>query len=222
MKPSAVIFDLDGVLTDTAEFHYLAWKAIATRLGVDFNLDDNEKLKGVDRENSLLYILEKGGIAMEASQFKQLLCDKNEHYLSLIADINPNHLFAGVLSCFRKLKASNIKIGLASASKNAALVINKLGIEALFDYVGDAAVVTHSKPAPDIFLAVANGLKVAPEYCIGVEDAVAGVQAIKSANMFAVGIGDTKVLTQAELVFANMSELDLNKVLSCYQSNTAT
>jgi beta-phosphoglucomutase len=214
MKTSAVIFDLDGVLTDTAEFHFIAWKAIANKLGVEFNQEDNEKLKGVDRENSLMYIIKKGGIAMEASQFNHLLAEKNEHYLTLINDINPSHLFAGVLTCFATLKKANIKIGLASASKNASLVINKLGIEPLFDFVGDAASVAHSKPAPDIFLSVAEGLEVAPQNCVGVEDAVAGISAIKSAKMFAVGIGDAQVLTQAELVFPSMSEFDLDMVLT--------
>lgn len=222
MKTSAVIFDLDGVLTDTAEFHFIAWKAIANKLGIEFDKEDNEKLKGVDRENSLMYIIEKGGIALEANQFNHLLAEKNEHYLTLINDINPNHLFAGVLTCFATLKKANIKIGLASASKNASLVINKLGIEPLFDFIGDAASVAHSKPAPDIFLAVAEGLKIAPQYCVGVEDAVAGISAIKSANMFAVGIGDAKVLTQAELVFPSMTELDFDLVLTTCLLMSAT
>lgn len=214
MKTRAVIFDLDGVLTDTAEFHYIAWQAIANKLGVDFDLQDNEKLKGVDRENSLRYILTKGGIVMESGLFKQLLAAKNEHYLTLINDINPNHLFAGVLPCFAKLKSKNIKIGLASASKNARLVIKKLGIEPLFDFIGDAASVAKNKPAPDIFLSVAAGLNIEPKNCIGVEDAVAGLKAIKSANMFAVGIGDAKILTQAALVFPTMSKFDLELVIS--------
>ena len=213
MKTSAVIFDLDGVLTDTAEFHFIAWKAIATKLGVDFDKADNEQLKGVDRENSLKYIIDKGSNLVDENQFNDLLAEKNAHYLTLINDINPSHLFAGVLTCFATLKKAKIKIGLASASKNASLVINKLGIEPLFDFIGDAAAVAHSKPAPDIFLAVAEGLKVLPENCVGVEDAVAGISAIKSAKMFAVGIGDAQVLTQAALVFPNMSEFDLDVVL---------
>jgi len=214
MKTYAVIFDLDGVLTDTAEFHFIAWQAIANNLGIEFNQEDNEQLKGVDRENSLRYIIDKGDVVISDTQFNDLLAEKNNHYLTLINDINPSHLFSGVLPCFAALKMANIKIGLASASKNAHLVINKLGIEPLFDFIGDAAAVAHSKPAPDIFLAVAEGLGVAPENCIGVEDAVAGISAIKSAEMLAVGIGDALVLTQAELVFPSMSEFDLGKVLT--------
>ena len=111
MKTSAVIFDLDGVLTDTAEFHYIAWKAIANKLGIEFNQEDNEKLKGVDRENSLKYIIDKGDIKIDTEQFEQLLVKKNEHYLTLINDINPSHLFPGVLTCFATLKKANIRIG---------------------------------------------------------------------------------------------------------------
>ncbi len=213
MKTSAVIFDLDGVLTDTAEFHFIAWQAIAKRLVINFDQSDNEALKGVDRQASLQYILDKGAKTLSKKEFKQLLFDKNQHYLQLIEQITPSHLYTGVLTCFEKLTAAGIKIGLASASKNAALVIKKLGIETLFDYVGDAAAVAHSKPAPDIFLAVAQGLKVAPQHCIGIEDAVAGVSAIKAANMFAVGIGDENILAQADLVFPSIEQLDLDLVL---------
>jgi len=211
---TTVIFDLDGVLTDTAEFHFIAWQATANKLGVSFNRDDNEKLKGVDRENSLQYILDKESLKVSAEKFQELLNQKNEHYLTLINEVDPSYLFDGVLNCFSALKKSNINIGLASASKNASLVIKKLGIEDLFDFVGDAAAVANSKPAPDIFLSVAQGLQVTPESCIGIEDAVAGVSAIKSANMFAVGIGEASILTQADIVFSNMSELDFNKLLT--------
>ena len=183
-------------------------------LPIEFDQADNEQLKGVDRENSLTYIIEKGGIIINDKQFKDLLTEKNEQYLTLINDISPSHLFAGVLNCFAALKKANIKIGLASASKNASLVISKLGIEPWFDFIGDAAAVAHSKPSPDIFLAVAEGLGVVPENCIGVEDAVAGISAINSANMFAVGIGEVQVLTHAALVFPSMNEFDLDNVLT--------
>jgi len=214
MTTSAVIFDLDGVLTDTAEFHFIAWQTTANKLGIDFSKEDNEKLKGVDRENSLKYILAKAQLTIDSTKFEQLLKEKNDHYLRLISTIDSSHLFDGVLTCFAALKKANIKIGLASASKNADLVINKLGIAEHFDFIGDAASVAKSKPAPDIFLSVAHGLQVAPKNCIGVEDAVAGVSAIKSANMFAVGIGEPQVLTQADIVFSNMSEFDFKLVLT--------
>jgi beta-phosphoglucomutase len=222
MKTSAVIFDLDGVLTDTAEFHFIAWQNIAKQLGIDFTQNDNEALKGVDRQGSLQHMLNKGGITLNEYDFEQLLIAKNQHYLQLIKQLDPSYLYDGVIDCFTKLKASGIKIGLASASKNAAFVINKLGIESWFDFVGDAAKVAHSKPAPDIFLSVAKGLAVSPKQCIGVEDAVAGIKAIKAAKMFAVGIGDEKVLNQADLVFPSTAQLDLDLALIAIALQKAT
>ena len=209
MKAQALIFDLDGVLTDTAEFHFIAWQAIAFQLGLSFTAADNEALKGVDRQGSLQLILDKGELTLSEEQFEQLLFAKNQHYLQLIDDISPENLFPGVLDCFVALKAAGVKIGLASASKNAAFVVDKLGISELFDFIGDANAVAKSKPAPDIFLSVAAGLGLAPEVCIGVEDAVAGVTAIKAAGMFAVGIGERSILTEADIVFASTEQLDL-------------
>ncbi|WP_281560416.1 beta-phosphoglucomutase [Thalassomonas sp. RHCl1] len=214
MTVKAFIFDLDGVLTDTAEFHFIAWQATAHHLGLEFTREDNEALKGVDRVGSLQLILDKGKLTVSEEQFEQLLADKNKHYLELINDINPGNLFPGVLDCFAVLKAKGIKIGLASASKNAAFVVDKLGIADLFDFIGDAASVANSKPAPDIFLSVAQGLGLAPEDCLGVEDAVAGVSAIKAAAMYAVGIGEKSVLTQADIVFPTTGEMDVQQLLS--------
>lgn len=220
MTIQAVIFDLDGVLTDTAEFHFIAWKSIAHSLGVDFNLNDNEALKGVDRRNSLQHILDKGNLTIDELLFNQLLDKKNTHYLSLIEAITPKHLFEGVLSCFTILKSKGIKLGLASASRNAIFVLNKLGIKSQFDFIGDAASVGKSKPAPDIFLSVAAGLGVLPHDCIGVEDAVTGITAIKAADMYAVGIGDAKILNQADQNFANFNQLNLhlNDCLTAFES----
>ena len=214
MKIQAFIFDLDGVLTDTAEFHFIAWQAIAHKLGLAFTREDNEALKGVDRIGSLELILDQGGLVITKAIFEQLLVEKNQHYLTLINDINPANLFPGVLECFVALKAAGIKIGLASASKNAAFVVDKLGIAGLFDFIGDANMVANSKPAPDIFLSVAQGLAIPPEACIGVEDAVAGVSAIKAAGMYAVGIGEQSLLTRADIVFATTAELDMASLLT--------
>lgn len=220
MALKAVIFDLDGVLTDTTEFHFIAWQSIAQDLGVDFNLDDNETLKGIDRHNSLQHILDKGNLTINELEFSKLLDKKNAHYLSLIEAITPQHLFKGVLRSFTTLQSKGIKIGLASASKNATLVLNKLGIEYLFDFIGDAASVNKSKPAPDIFLSVASGLGVNPRDCMGIEDAVAGISAIKTANMYAVGIGDPNTLNRAEQVFTSFNHLNLhlNDCLIAFES----
>lgn len=204
----AFIFDLDGVLTDTAEYHFLAWQQLATQLGIDFSREDNELLKGVDRMGSLELILKLGNVQLSLQEKLKLAEQKNVEYLKLVQSMSPADLFPGVLPLFSSLKASGVKTALASASKNAALVLQKLGIPDLFDYVADSNFIKNGKPEPEIFLTCAKALGVAPERCIGVEDAPAGVAAIKSAGMYALGIGEAKALAQADLVIPAVSALD--------------
>ncbi len=212
MKNQAFIFDLDGVLTDTAEFHFQAWKALAENLDVEFTRADNEKLKGVGRIESLNAILEKGELKLSKKEKINLCHKKNKHYQELISEMTPNDVFTGVLPLFHALRQRHILIGLASASKNALQVLQQLQLMSYFDFVADANKVA-SKPAPDIFLMVAEALHVQPQDCVGIEDAVAGIQAITSANMFAVGIGEKRLLSQANLVFSDMQSFDLENVL---------
>lgn len=215
MSCRAVIFDLDGVLTDTAIYHFYAWKALADELGIAFTEHDNEQLKGVDRLGSLRWILQKGDLTLSAAEEARLMQQKNAHYLELIDHIMPDNLYPGVQPLFAELKHSGIKIGLASASKNAAFVVERLGIAAQFDYIADANQVTNSKPDPEVFLLAASGLGVAPQHCIGVEDALAGIEAINRAGMKAIGIGDAKVLSGALKVYPElvcMTLADLQKL----------
>jgi len=214
MTAKALIFDLDGVITDTAIYHFYAWRQLAQQLGIEFTEHDNEQLKGVDRLGSLRRILQLGHLQLTEQQELELMAQKNSHYLQLIDQLGPDQLFAGVLPLFAELKRQGVRIALASASKNAAFVVERLGIAAEFDYIADAAAVAHSKPAPDIFLLAAKGLGVKPSDCIGVEDAVAGVAAIRAAGMVAVGIGDAAVLTGAALVYPTIAALNLTQVLS--------
>ena len=209
MNCRAVIFDLDGVLTDTAIYHFYAWKALADELGIAFTEHDNEQLKGVDRLGSLRWILQQGGLTLSSTEEARLMQQKNAHYLQLIDHITPDNLYPGVQPLFTQLKHSGIKIGLASASKNAAFVVQRLGIAAQFDYIADANEVTNSKPDPEVFLLAAKGLGVAPEHCIGVEDALAGIEAINRAGMKAIGIGDATVLTGAVKVYPALAQLTL-------------
>ena len=213
----AVIFDLDGVLTDTAEYHFLAWKQLATQLGIEFSRADNELLKGVDRMGSLELILQLGQKQLSQDDKLMLAEQKNAEYLKLVQLMSPADLFPGVLPLFSSLKAAGVKTALASASKNAALVLQKLGIPALFDYVADSNLIKNGKPDPEIFLTCAEALGVKPERCIGVEDAPAGVTAIKAAGMYALGIGEPHALTQADLVIPAISALEpslLTKLLA--------
>lgn len=213
MTVKAVIFDLDGVLTDTAHYHFQAWQALAQQLDIDFTEQDNEQLKGVDRLGSLRWILQKARRQVSSEQESQLMQQKNQHYLALIAHMSPADLFAGVLPLFAELRQNGIKIGLASASKNAAMVVERLGIASQFDYIADANNVQNSKPDPEVFLLAAKGLGVMPEHCIGVEDAVAGIEAINRAGMRAIGIGEPKILSQADRVYPKLQNLTLSDLL---------
>lgn len=214
MNCQAVIFDLDGVLTDTAIYHFYAWKALADELGIAFDEHDNEQLKGVDRLGSLRWILQKGGVSLSSADENRLMQQKNAHYLQLIDHITPDNLFPGVQTLFTELKQNGIKIGLASASKNAAFVVQRLGIAAQFDYIADANKVINSKPDPEVFLLAAKGLGVAPPHCIGVEDAQAGIEAINRAGMKAIAIGDAKVLSGAIRVYSSVKAIQLKDLLS--------
>lgn len=210
----AVIFDLDGVLTDTAHYHFQAWQALAHSLGIAFTEQDNEHLKGVDRLGSLRLILQKGGLTLPAAEEERLMARKNAHYLQLIAGMTAADLFPGVRELFARLKQSGIKLGLASASKNAAFVLQRLGIAGEFDAIADAATVKHSKPDPEIFLQAAALLQIAPEHCLGVEDAAAGVTAINRAGMRTIGIGQPEQLREALMVFPTLQALDAELLLT--------
>ncbi|ESU34458.1 hypothetical protein G3A_00975 [Bacillus sp. 17376] len=217
---NAFIFDLDGVITDTAEYHFLAWKALAEDLGITFTREDNEELKGVSRMDSLEKILELGGRTGDfTAEEKDALADKkNDHYLSLIQNITPADLLPAIKELIADIKAKGLKLGLASASKNAFTVMESLGMKSEFDIIVDAKTVVNGKPHPEVFLHAAEMLGVEPEACIGVEDAAAGVQAIKSAGMFAVAVGPKESFENADIVYASTSELSLEKILEVYNA----
>jgi beta-phosphoglucomutase len=206
---NAVIFDLDGVITDTAHYHYLAWKALAESEGVHFDHAFNENLKGVDRMGSLNLILAGSSKTYSMEEKLALAERKNNQYVELIATMSEADLLPGAIDALASVRAAGLKIGLASVSKNAFTVLDRLGIRDRFDYVVDAALIANSKPHPEIFLNAAAALGVAPADCLGVEDAVAGVASIKSAGMFAVGVGSPDVLTQADRVIASLLEFRL-------------
>jgi len=207
----AVVFDLDGVITDTARYHYLAWKRLAESEGVPFDEAFNEHLKGVDRMGSLDLILTRAGRAYTHEQKLALADAKNRHYQELIATMTPADLLPGALDALESVRAAGLKTGLASVSRNAFTVLDRLGIRDRFDTVVDAALVANSKPHPEIFLTAAAQLGVASADCLGVEDAVAGVASIKDAGMFALGVGDPAVLARADRVIGSMREFELDE-----------
>ena len=209
----AVIFDLDGVLADTAGLHFKAWRQLAQDLGIEFTEEDNIELKGLDRMSSLNKILEKTDAQYSDSEKLEFAERKNATYCKLIQDLSQEDMLPGSVAVLEQAKTLGLKVGLASASKNALSLLKRFGVLDKFDYVADAAKVSRSKPDPEVFLVAASGVNVAPEHCIGVEDAVAGVAAIKSANMYAIGVGDKDELKQADVVVSSTADIDLSAYL---------
>lgn len=213
MTRNVFIFDLDGVITDTAVYHYQAWKKMADSLGVPFDEHANEELKGVSRRDSLERILAGSSQQFSEEDKLRLMEQKNDDYVKLVGTLTHKDILPGVTECLKLLRERGFHIGLASASKNARSILERLGILEAFDYVADAAKIPNSKPAPDVFLDVMHAFGSRPDLCVGIEDAAAGVQAIKSAGMFAVGIGDQKILAQADIIFSDMQSFDLEEIL---------
>lgn len=208
-----IIFDLDGVVCSTDEYHYQAWKSLADELGIYFDRKINERLRGVSRMDSLEIILERSKKQYTQEEKERLAAVKNERYVKLLQQLSPDSVLPGIKDFLAACRENGIKTALASASKNAPFIISRLGLENEFDYIADAAKVKRSKPAPDIFLAAAEGIGSSPEHCIGIEDARAGIEAIHAAGMKAVGIGTEKNLGAAELLLADTSRLSLTDVL---------
>lgn len=205
----AVIFDLDGVLTDTSHQHFLAWQVLAQGLGHMLDLEVKDAIKGISRRESLEIVLKACGILddFSASEKEALTEKKNAIYLAMIEAFDQSYLNNGALALLQGLKAKGIKIGLASASQNAPLLLERLGITSYFDVIVDPKSIKHGKPAPDIFLKAAEALSIDPSGCLGVEDAYAGIESIKSAGMRAIGIGSKTLLTNAENVYPSLEDL---------------
>jgi beta-phosphoglucomutase len=196
----ACIFDLDGVIVDTARYHYLAWKRLAEELGFDLTPDDNERLKGVSRTQSLDIVLEIGGIQAGPEEREKLADKKNAWFNELIVKMEPDEIFPGAKPLVDALRDSGRRVALASSSKNAQLVVDRLEIRHLFEVIIDGSMIEHTKPDPEIFLLAAKRLHVNPRSCLVFEDAEAGVEAALAAGMKCVGIGSPARLGKAHLV----------------------
>lgn len=202
----AAIFDLDGVIIDTAHYHYIAWKRLASEFAITLTPAHNELLKGVSRMRSLEIILSLGNIDLPLAHREQLAEKKNKWFVEYIESIRPEEIFPGVIDLIQNLRQQNIKIGLASSSKNAPRVIELLGIAKDFDTLVDGTMITHSKPDPEIFLLAAHKLGIAPHECVVFEDAEAGVDAAVAAGMKCVGIGSVEQLRNANRVVARTGD----------------
>lgn len=205
----ACIFDLDGVIVDTAHYHFLAWKRLANELGIDFTMDHNERLKGVSRMRSMEIIMELGDVKLSPHEKEQLANKKNTWFVDYVERMAPEEIFPGVKSLIRRLKEKGIKVGLASSSKNAKTVLQILHIQNEFDAVVDGTMVVHSKPDPEIFLLAAKKLGVDPSECLVFEDAEAGVEAALAAGMKCVGIGPTTQLNRANKVLDKTGQFEV-------------
>lgn len=198
------IFDLDGVLVDTAKYHYLAWKRLAQELGFEFKESDNERLKGVSRLKSLEILLEVGGLSFNNDEMMLLAEKKNNWYVEYISAIDESELLKGAKDYLVKLKNSGIKIALGSASKNAPAILNRLNITNLFDSIVDGNKVSKAKPDPEVFIIASKELGLEPQDCVVFEDAEAGITAAKAAGMRTVGIGNRDMLMEADIVVAGL------------------
>ena len=208
MTKKAFIFDLDGVIVDTARYHFLAWQKLATQLGINFTTAHNEQLKGVSRVRSLDIILDLGKVNAHQEDKNLWLKQKNDDYLSYLKDIDNSEILLGVMPILEFLKTNKQPIALGSASKNARPILEKTGILHYFDAIVDGNDVSNAKPDPEVFLQAAKLLGVSPENAIVFEDSVAGIQAANMAGMTSVGIGETDILHEAQFIFKDFTFMD--------------
>ena len=210
MGVKAFIFDLDGVIVDTAKYHYLAWKNLANQLGFEFTLEQNELFKGVSRRRCLEILLDIGNVTASTEQFERWLIEKNEDYLAYIEKMDSSEILPDVPKVLSYLKSKGIPMALGSASKNAKAILEKVSLLPYFDSLVDGNSVTKAKPDPEVFLIGASNLGVSPEDCAVFEDALAGIEAANNAEMVSIGIGDKKILSEADYNFNDFTEIDIN------------
>jgi beta-phosphoglucomutase len=215
----ACIFDLDGVIVDTAVYHYKAWKRLANELGFDFTEHDNEKLKGVSRVASLNLILQWGGLTKTDAEKEELATRKNAWYVDMINQMTPAELLPGAKEFVESCRAAGIKTALGSASKNSGTILEKVGIDHLFDVVIDGNKVSKPKPDPEVFLKGAEALHIPPANCVVFEDAIAGIEAAINGGMRSVGIGSPEILGKANLVVSGLDKMNIEKLKELEKSD---
>lgn len=205
----AFIFDLDGVIVDTAKYHYLAWRDLANELGFEFTKEQNELLKGVSRVRSLEILLNIGNIELSEKRKQDLLISKNEEYLEYVNKMNSEEILPGIEELLNYLEKEKVSFALGSASKNAPLILQKVGLYDKFSAIVDGNDVSKAKPDPEVFLIAAKKLNKTPEQCVVIEDALAGIQAANNAGMISVAIGDKELLHEADYNLSDTGELTI-------------
>ncbi len=209
MTGKGFIFDLDGVIVDTAKYHFLAWRNLANSLDIDFTKEQNEQLKGVSRITSLEKILNWGNKIVSADEFEKLLVQKNKEYLEYISKMDESEILPDTEKVLDFLIQNNQGIALGSASKNAVPILEKINLLSKFECIVDGNSVIKGKPNPEVFLKAADGLHVPATQCIVFEDSIAGIQAANAADMISIGIGEQTVLHEADYVFKDFTELSI-------------
>ena len=212
MNVKACIFDLDGVIVDTAVYHFKSWKRLADELGVNFTLHDNERLKGVSRMRSLEIILEIGQVTKTEAEQEELATRKNEWYTEMISKMKPEEVLPGAREFLELVRKAGIKTALGSASKNSGIILEKTNLTPYFDAIIDGNHVTKAKPDPEVFLKGAEALQTQPADCVVFEDAIAGVEAALAGGMKVVGIGSKEILNKADLVISGLGQMSLEKL----------
>ncbi len=220
MRLRGVIFDLDGVLTDTAEYHFRGWKRLADENGWDFDREENEKLRGVPRRESLMLILGDRASEYTEAQIQEFMTRKNDYYLEFIKEITSRDLLPGAKELLEEIRAAGIKIAVGSASKNARDVIARLGIDDLIDAISDGNSAERQKPAPDLFLHAAGQLNLPASKCVVVEDAAAGIDAAKAGGFHAVGLGPPSRVGHADAVFPSLEGVHLKNILERLEASS--
>ncbi len=208
----ACLFDLDGVLVDTARYHYLAWKRLAHELGFDLNERDNERLKGISRDRSLEIVLEIGHLSVDPAAKRELAEKKNRWYVESISHMDETEVLPGGRPFLEDLRRAGIKAALGSASKNAMTILRRTQLVDLFDAIIDGTKTARAKPDPEVFLLGARELQVEPQNCVVFEDAAAGIEAALRARMYCVGVGSREALNQAHLVVGSLAEMTVDRL----------
>jgi beta-phosphoglucomutase len=208
----ACIFDLDGVIVDTAKYHYLAWRRLAHELGFQFSQEQNESLKGVSRMQSLDILLEIGNIHVDEATKTALAIKKNEWYCEYITKMTPDEILPGAKEFLKEIKKAKIKTAIGSASKNAMTILQHINMAHDFDIIIDGTKTTKAKPDPEVFLKAAAELGIEPNLCVVFEDATAGVQAAIKGGMYCIGVGSAKILHEADFVIASLKEMNIERL----------
>jgi len=212
MKTKACIFDLDGVLVDTAKYHFLAWKRLADKLNIEFTEKDNERLKGVSRMRSLEIILELGNLRINDDLKNKYAAQKNEWYRDYISRMTPEEILPGSIEFLKEIRNAGLLTGIGSASRNTPMILEKTGLKVYFDAVADGNVITKAKPNPEVFVKVSDMLGIEPSKCVVFEDAIAGVEAALNAGMISIGIGSEEILGEAHCVIPGLYQMNLKKL----------